>query len=80
MKNLKKCPICGEEKLQYSQTADIWFKYDEIESVLLPQLDENSIGWRDSIYLYCDGCRANSDDNKELTDLIKEYEEIPVVW
>ncbi len=67
-----KCPICGNETLEFSQTADILYKV--IDGRLVPQLDENSVGWLDSTYLYCRHCNANDADDRELFDIKFEYD------
>ena len=73
MSNLeKKCPLCGNETLQFSQNADIIYKV--VGGKLIPQLDEDSIGWMDATYLYCHYCGANEEDNKELSDIKSEYD------
>lgn len=73
MSNLeKRCPVCGHETLQFSQNADILFEV--INGKLVPQLDENSIGWMDATYLYCHHCGANEEDNEELSDIKFQYD------
>jgi hypothetical protein len=74
MSNLETtCPICGHhDSLHFSQTADVLFKV--VDGKLVPQLNEDSIGWLDSTYLYCSNCGANEEDNKELSDIKFEYD------
>lgn len=73
MSNLEiKCPICGHETLTFSQNADI--RYKVVDGKLIPQLDEDSIGWMDSKYLYCSHYGANDEDSKRLSDIKFEYE------
>ena len=67
-----KCPICGNESLEYSQNADI--VYIVVNGRLIPQLDENSIGWMDATYLHCTHCNANNEDDQELSDIKFEYD------
>jgi DNA-directed RNA polymerase subunit RPC12/RpoP len=74
MSNLETdCPVCGHKNsLQYSQNADIVYKV--VNGKLVPQLNEDSIGWLDSTYLYCSKCGANEEDNEELADIKFEYD------
>lgn len=73
MSNLEtKCPLCGHEALEYSQNADILYKV--IGGKLMPQLNEDSIGWMDATYLYCSHCGANEEDSEELNDIKFEYD------
>lgn len=73
--NLKKCPCCKEETLEFSQNADIRF-YVGTNGGLKPILDENSIGWLDSTSLYCSNCGASDDDSDEINKLKKQYENL----
>jgi hypothetical protein len=73
MSNLiTKCPVCGHESLEFSQTADIG--YDVIDGKLVPRLDEDSVGFLDSTYLYCRNCGANDADDRQLADIKFEYD------
>ena len=64
------CPECGEKTLEFSQTADIPYKF--IGGRLVPDLDEDSIGWTDATFLYCGHCAANQDDSQEIYDIMTQ--------
>jgi DNA-directed RNA polymerase subunit RPC12/RpoP len=74
MSNLETdCPVCGHKNsLQYSQNADIVYKV--VNGKLVPQLNEDSIGWLDSTYLYCSKCGANNEDDGELLFIKDKYD------
>lgn len=67
-----RCPVCGQETLELCQNADIRYKVIN-GSRLVPVLDEDSIGWMDSVNMWCTNCMANDDDNDEIADIKHEY-------
>lgn len=67
------CPLCGHhDVLEFSQQADIVYRI--IEGKLVPQLDENSIGWLDTSHLYCRNCGGSDYFNRELAHIKEQYD------
>jgi len=70
MKKIIKCPHCNIGKLEVSQTADIQLLITD--RGLIPNLSPDSIGYLDSIYIYCPNCSASDDDSDELNEILNE--------
>ena len=67
-----KCPICGNETLEFSQNADI--RYKVVNGKLTPILEENEISWMEDTSMFCSHCMANDFDNAELAEIKFEYQ------
>lgn len=73
---MKKCPLCGNHSVEYSQNADILFEIDGDR--LVAKLDIESIGFLDSTYLYCRECVANDSDDPEMSELKDKYDALMI--